>query len=129
MSDLNIYKVIICGDRKLREGYPTLVRFVIRRLVRQHGTTDLLIITGGAPGVDTLAKEIGNSLNVHVAVVDALWKSRGNGAGPQRNTIMRKLDPDEVVGIHIDFEKSKGTIDMLRQADRFGISTSRYSPR
>ena len=118
-----IHKVLICGDRNWREEYPPVVKRVIRELVEKHGTKNLVVIEGGAPGVDTLSKIAAHKANVHVAEVEALWKIRKGGAGSQRNEIMKLLEPDEVIGIHVNFKESVGTADMLKRAKAAGIPT------
>lgn len=122
-----LHKVVICGDRNYHVRYEKILYRVIRGLVKKHGRTNLLIIEGGAPSVDTLALEIGHELNVHVAEVKALWNSRGRSAGSQRNKIMAQLEPDEVIGVHQNFTESIGTAEMLARAEKLGIKTRRYS--
>jgi len=119
-----MYKVLICGDRNYRSEYPKVVKRVVRGLVKKHGK-DLLLIEGGAPGVDSLVKIAGHQNDVHVAEIDALWKTRHHSAGPQRNKIMAQLEPDEVIGIHVNFDESTGTVDMLKKAEKLGIPTTR----
>jgi hypothetical protein len=118
---IEIYKVLICGDRNWSEEYAYVVKREIRKLARKHGTINLLLIEGGAPGVDSLVKLAGNKANVHVAEIEALWKMRRRSAGPQRNRIMAGLKPDEVIGIHFNIEESVGTRDMLKLAKELGI--------
>lgn len=118
-----LYKALICGDRKTKMMYSRIVIREIRKLKKKHGVTNLLIIEGGANGVDTIAGYYGKLENVHVAEIPALWDTRGRGAGPQRNKVMAALEPDEVIGIHSDISESKGTKDMLKLAESLGIPT------
>lgn len=118
---IKLYKVLICGDRNYKPKYGRIVRREIRKLKEEHGPTRLLLIVGGAPGVDSLVKQIGNQENVHVAEIDALWDTRNRGAGPQRNTVMASLYPHEVIGIHVKISESRGTKNMLDLADEHGI--------
>lgn len=120
-------KFLICGDREWSRAYEDAVRAQVLRLREKHGPTKLLIIAGGAPGVDTLVSEICYDENVHCAVVRALWDTRKNGAGPQRNEIMKLMAPEEVIGIHHDFDDSRGTKDMLDRAEKAGIKTRRIT--
>lgn len=116
-----LHKVLICGDRNWTKEYARAVTKEIFALTRKHGTKNLLIIEGGAPGVDSLVKLAAQKANVHVAEVEALWSTRGNSAGPQRNEMMAALWPDEVIGIHSDISKSVGTKKMLKLAENLGI--------
>lgn len=124
-NQLYIYKVLICGDRFWTEA--AVIKRVLRALIKKHGTRDLVIITGKAQGADQLAGYHARSMNVHVADVAALWDTRHNGAGPQRNRIMLALLPDLVIGFHDDLKRSKGTKDMLKQAEKVGIRTKHYT--
>jgi hypothetical protein len=91
------------------------VRRELRRLIRKYGTANLLIISGGAPGADTMARNEAWMQDIHCAEVKALWETRHRSAGPQRNGVMLALDPDEGVGFHEDIENSKGTKDMYNK--------------
>src|SRR3954454_21422380 len=83
---------------------------------------DLIVITGGAPGIDTQCKLACNRLNVHCAVMTALWDTRHQSAGPQRNTAMGLLVGwerlDLVLAFHPNLKKSRGTADMVKQAQK-----------
>jgi hypothetical protein len=118
---MKIYKVIICGDRNYIHA--ERIRREIRKLKRWCERQDytLLVIEGGAPGADRLAKHEGHREGVHVAEVDALWYSLGRPAGPIRNEVMALLEPAEIVAFHKDYENSKGTKNMLRLAKKLGI--------
>lgn len=120
LKAIEIYKVLICGDRNWDRSYTRILKREIRDLIDEHGTTKLLVISGGAPGVDSLAKKIAHSLNVHVAEIVPLWDKR-HGAGPQRNKMMAALQPDEVIAVHKNISESKGTASMLDIARKRGI--------
>jgi YspA, cpYpsA-related SLOG family len=113
-----IHKVIICGERTYREIYAKPIIRTLKSLVKAHGRDNLLIIEGGAPGVDSMVRKAAYAQGIHVAEIEALWSVRGVSAGPQRNKVMAALDPDEVIGIHVDISHSSGTADMLKLADR-----------
>lgn len=120
MTD-SLYKVLMFGSRDWTNS--AAIRRELTALVRIHGTQRLLIIEGECPtgGADLIARVEAERLNVHVARVHALWSTRYRGAGPQRNTIMRLLGPDEGIGFHPDLKKSKGTKNMAKQLDVAGI--------
>lgn len=116
-----IYVVLISGDRNAKAKYVRILKREITKLVAQHGVTKLLILQGGCTGVDFLADRVATSLNVHSATVNALWKTRHGSAGPQRNTVMAELQPDECIAIHHDIEESVGTANMIQQCEKRGI--------
>jgi hypothetical protein len=121
MMPETLYKVLMFGDRDWTNA--AAIRRELRKLIAKHGTQRLLIIEGECPsgGADLLARIEAERANVHVARVHALWQTRYKGAGPQRNTIMRLLGPDEGIGFHPDITKSKGTKNMAKQLERAGI--------
>lgn len=116
-----IYKALFCGDRNWSDRVS--IRKEIHRLIKENGVTNLVIIEGGAPGADYFSRIVAESNNVHVAEVKALWNTRHKGAGPQRNKVMRALEPDEVICFHDNIDKSVGTKSMKELAEEWGIPT------
>jgi predicted Rossmann-fold nucleotide-binding protein len=129
LQSTELYIALICGDRNFREEYSRVVKREIAKLVKKHGTRNLVILEGGAPGVDELAYNAAKRANVHAIQVDALWNTRHSSAGPQRNRIMILLRPNEVIGIHSNFTESVGTKGMLDLAQRMGIPWRLVTPR
>lgn len=113
-----LYKVLIVGDRDW--GDAEAIRRDVRRLKKKYGN-DLLIISGGAPGADTLSRIVAVEEDVHHAQVPALWGTRHRGAGPQRNDIMARMLPAECIAYHPNIAKSRGTKDMVSRCGRYGI--------
>jgi hypothetical protein len=111
----------LIGGRHWQDRRP--VEREVRRLVKKHGENNLLIISGGAPGADTLAEICGKDNNVHVARVDALWETRHRSAGPQRNSVMVAMEPDECIAFHVNIAKSTGTKDTLKKCRSARIPT------
>jgi hypothetical protein len=116
-----LYKVVISGDRTRKREYVLIVQREIKALREKQTSDSLLIIAGGEKGVDEYVELVCKRLNVHCAVVKALWDTRGRPAGPQRNKVMAALEPHEVIGIHDDISISKGTKGMLKLAEDLGI--------
>ena len=114
------HRVLICGSRDYTNR-EAVRDFLI--VLREKYKSKLIVIQGGAPGADTLVAEEGYKLDIHVAAVEALWKTRKRGAGPQRNTAMLALNPHEVYAFSDDYENSKGTRNMVEQAEKLDIPT------
>lgn len=111
---------LVTGARSWENPKP--IEKVLKRLISIYGSQRLIIITGGAPGVDTLVRRICEENFVHVLEMKALWNSGyGRGAGPIRNSMMLELDPDAVFAFHWDLKDSKGTRDCVEQARKRGI--------
>jgi len=108
-------RVLVCGDRHWND------KDAIRRELKLIPDIEL-IIEGGAPGADTLAKEVADELNIPVLEFRAEWDKHGKAAGPIRNRKMLvEGRPDLVLAFHDDISKSKGTKDMINQARAFGV--------
>lgn len=81
-----------------------------------------VIIEGEARGADRLAREWAEGKGIPVLPFPADWERYGRSAGPIRNRQML-VDgkPDVVIAFHPDIETSKGTKDMVRQAEKAGV--------
>jgi len=79
---------------------------------------DTVVVSGGAPGVDTWAENAawrrGLARTIHVAD----WEKHGHGAGLRRNSSI-VTDADRLVAFWDG--KSPGTADTIRKARAIGI--------
>jgi hypothetical protein len=111
-------RILITGDRHWR--CDDLAKQIINRLLARYGP-ELIIVHGGAPGVDnafaTACRELGIVAEPHLAD----WKGLGNIAGPERNREMVEAGADLCIALHRSIETSKGTKDCVRQALAAGI--------
>jgi len=108
-------RVLVCGDRNW-----TNIHAIWRHLVGL--SKDTIIIEGEARGVDSLAREVAESLGMKVMPFPADWNKHGRAAGPIRNIQMLKEGkPDLVLAFHPDLEKSKGTKHMVEISKKAGI--------
>lgn len=116
--------VLICGSRDWTD--PT----DIQEYVWQHlGPAGFVVVTGGAPGVDSIAARVCRREGIHVAEVRALWNVYDRAAGPKRNAAMLALRPSRVVAFHPDIRKSRGTRNCIRQAQDLGIPVRLFDGR
>jgi len=109
--------VIICGDRNWTDE-DTIDQYIMT--LPLHST----IIHGNCRGADKIAGRLGKIRGHRVIPMDAEWSKYRWGAGPIRNK--RMLDShkvDLVVAFHDDLSRSKGTADMIGQAEARGIPT------
>lgn len=113
---LKQYRVIICGDRDWNAT--ASITQLLRRM--PPGTQ---IVHGNCKGADILAGRIAQELGFNVIPMPADWKQYGRAAGPIRNTQMLDMGVDAVYAFHGDISKSKGTKDMLKQAQKRGVAT------
>jgi predicted Rossmann fold nucleotide-binding protein DprA/Smf involved in DNA uptake len=116
---MKLHKVLMIGGTDYN-NYQAVDR-EIKQLVKVHGASRLLVISGGATGADTMSEVAAHENNVHTAVVKALWKTRHRGAGPQRNSVMIALEPAEAIA----FGGDNGTEDSVRKLRKAGIPVRR----
>lgn len=114
-------RVLVCGGR----DYTNVkhVRRVLARIEVEHDS--LIIIEGGAVGVDACASEWAHHRGFENLTFHADWKKHGRAAGPIRNQQM--LDegkPDLVVA----FPGGTGTADMVRRARAAGVPVIEAKP-
>lgn len=106
-------KVIIAGSRTIRNYYE------VSQAIQDSGFKVTEVVSGGAAGVDLLGEEWAR-YNGYIPVrrFPADWTKHGKAAGPIRNGEMAAY-ADALIEIH-DGE-SRGTADMIRQAEKAGL--------
>lgn len=108
--------VLITGDRNWTN------KAAIRKFIEYfYGLVGekLEIVQGGARGADTLAREVCEELGITCHTVPADWETHKKAAGPIRNRLMmEKFNPRYVMAFHENLSKSKGTLDMIRVAQK-----------
>ena len=72
-----------------------------------------LIVSGAAPGADTLAAKYADEYGIDIVVYSADWKKFGKKAGPLRNTLI--VDKSEHLIAFLS-KKSRGTLDTINKA-------------
>ena len=105
-------KVIIAGCRDFHD-YGILLDAI------QESKMDItIVVSGGAPGVDTLGEQYADEMNIPVHVYEADWDKHGRAAGPIRN---RKMAENAEALIALWDGKSKGTKNMIETATKKGL--------
>jgi YspA, cpYpsA-related SLOG family len=112
-------RILVTGDR-YRVCIPLAER-IVTRLIARYGR-DLVIIHGGAPGVDNSFAEACRTFDIKAEAHLADWKGLGNIAGPACNREMVESGADLCIALHRSLETSKGTKDCVRQALAAGIA-------
>jgi hypothetical protein len=120
--------ILVCGSRHAmevdhRQNYRNVLKEYMA-LWKGSYSAELLILHGDCEGVDRMAGEAARAVGIGVVEVAANWTFYGKKAGPIRNRWMLRLQPDQVVGFHHDFENAKGTTDMLTAAKKVKILVS-----
>lgn len=121
-------KVLICGGRDMDRvaAFNWLEQYLKDELRHASGCFSGLtiekVIHGGARSADEAAGDWAKSEGIPVAACPADWKKHGKAAGPIRNREMLVVHkPDYVVAL----PGGKGTEDMIRRAEAFGVPVIR----
>lgn len=121
---MSSYKVLVCGGRDYTDREK--IYHVLDAYLARIGP-DMLLVNGGAPGADTLAREWAVDRRVDHLTLYARWDLYGRSAGPIRNRAMAKKKPKLVLAFHSDLAKSKGTRDMMRVAEKMEIKRKLFT--
>jgi hypothetical protein len=119
-------KILVTGDRNW-DDYD-LIAEALSTL--PAGT---IIVHGDCRGADIICAEIAKSLGFIVRPYPADWERYGRAAGPIRNKQMITEEHllnepiDFVYAFHDDIKNSRGTKNMLKQAESFGIRFRLFS--
>src|SRR5262245_28030275 len=113
-------RVLITGDRLWY--CHELAAVVLRRLVARYGT-DIVIVHGGATGVDEAFALCCKGLGIAAEAHPADWDRLGKIAGPTQNQRLVDAGAGLCVALHRFLVASKGTKDCARRAIAAGIPT------
>ena len=89
--------ILVTGDRHRR--CDDLAERILNRLLSRYGP-ELVVVHGGAPGVDQSFHVACQTLGVTVEPHLADWKGLGNVAGPARNKEMVQAGADLCIALH-----------------------------
>lgn len=111
-----MFKVIIAGGRDFNDY--ELLKAKVNNILA--GKDNIEIVSGKAPGADTLGERYAKEYNLPIAEFPADWSRYGNHAGPIRNKLMA-----EYADCLIAFwdGKSRGTKGMIELAKLYKLPT------
>lgn len=107
-------KILVCGSREYSD-YEKL-KEVLDSITLWYERDEISIISGGAEGADSLAKEYCKNRNLQIEEVLPDWEKYGRKAGYIRNKQMIEMNPYMVIAFWDG--KSSGTkitIDLATQ--------------
>jgi hypothetical protein len=113
-------RVLVTGDRNWHSA--DLAERILNRLLARYGPT-LIIVHGGATGIDRAFAEAAEHLGIEQEAHPADWDEHGKRAGPLRNQAMVDAGADLCLACHRAITASKGTKDCVRRAMAAGIPT------
>lgn len=111
-------RLLVCGGRTF--GRERGERFrVYTTLTEAHADQPIsVLIDGGAPGADEVARTWASINGVESLTFTANWRAYGRAAGPIRNGRMLSEGRPELV---IAFPGGSGTADMVSRARAAGV--------
>lgn len=90
----------------------------VMQYIHEHYGPIRMVITGGAPGADTIADEIADDAGLQRVIYPANWNGQDKAAGAIRNSIMLA----EGRPTHgLEFPGGTGTADMHAKLSKAGI--------
>ena len=114
-------KIAVIGSRDF-EDYDMMKKEVIDFIIKENlDKTNVIIVSGGARGADSLAERLSKEMNWDLFVFRAKWRQNGiydNSAGYKRNKTI--IDNSDAV-IAFRIKNSKGTTHSIELAKNKGI--------
>ena len=109
-------KIAIVGSRNFKNK--AFIATEVSRILLEHQYFSTAVVSGGAPGVDTVAHALALDWGVEPIIFEANWQKYGRSAGPSRN---KKIVKAADVMIAFPFPGSRGTrnsIKLMREAGK-----------
>ena len=124
--------IIVTGSREWSDS--EVVRDVLRDCGQDELCTEMLLIHGGALGVDHIAHKYARDSGWDVLELIAQWRIHGKAAGPIRNAQMVRIGCAlRVCGWDVEVHafpgpQSRGTWDMVRQCREVALEVEVHGP-
>lgn len=112
-----LFRVIVAGSRDFAD-YSKLRAVCDNLLEDKRQTHDIVIVSGGAQGADSLGEEYARERDYGVKRFPADWERFGRAAGPVRNAVMAD-NADALIAFWDG--KSRGTRNMIDTAGKKGL--------
>ncbi len=106
-------KLIIAGGRDFNDY--DLIRNEADKFISELDPASVIIVSGGAKGVDALGEKYARANNFKIEIFKADWSKFGRAAGPKRNELMAQSASHLLAFWN---GKSKGTKSMISLAKR-----------
>lgn len=110
-------KLIIAGSRSFKD-YALLERKTLA-FIEKHPSAGVTVVSGMAPGADTLACEFAARNGFDLLEMPANWKRYGRGAGYKRNVEMAFVAHACIVFWD---GRSTGTLHMMKMARKYHLT-------
>lgn len=111
-------KILVCGGRDTKFSYEDFYKEMIKQIEDIDDWYSIVIIHGGARGIDSFAHKLAKDICCDRLVYPANWALYGKSAGPLRNKQMLEEGKPNLV---IAFPGGKGTAHMVKIAKEAGV--------
>lgn len=108
------YRIVVAGCRNYK-NYFKISRELKKYINNLGDDCEIIIVSGGASGVDALGEKFAKKHNFKVERYPAEWEKYGRSAGPIRNSKMAQA-ADGVIAFWDG--KSRGTKNMIECAEK-----------
>jgi len=119
--------IAIVGSRSLdrRDDVRRSIRTILESLkLAWTGKGGIVVVSGGANGVDKMAKSVARELGIEFVEIVGEWYRWGKRAGPMRNRHIVKIADD----LYAFWDgRSRGTKDAYDAAEARGIPRALYT--
>ncbi|WP_282055666.1 DUF2493 domain-containing protein [Maribacter luteus] len=109
----DIIKLIIAGGRDFNDY--DMIKNEANKFISELNPTAVIIVSGGAKGVDALGEKYARDNNFDIEIFKADWSKYGRAAGPKRNKSMAQFASHLLAFWN---GESKGTKSMISLAKR-----------
>ena len=122
------FALLIAGSRTY-DNYNEFVSICNKSLSQKKKDHDIIIVSGGAKGTDTMARIFAISMGYEFKEFPADWKKYGKTAGYIRNVEMHKflLDYEERGCLCFWNGESKGTAHNFKLCEQYGTQLAIYN--
>lgn len=119
-------RIIIAGSRQFNDYHKMLTELDNIGIHLMNTIEPIEIVSGHAPGADTLGERFAKYYGYHLKIFPADWNIYGKAAGPIRNEQMAKYASEADRGILVAFPigESKGTRNMIKLAKQYGLEVN-----
>ena len=107
-----MFRVCVCGCRDFTDYDFFRERCL---LLLKNKMPNVIIISGGAKGVDTLAQQFADEFHLKNKIYKADWEKYGRSAGPKRNEEMVKVSEGVIAFWDYQSKGTKTTIDFAKK--------------
>ena len=113
--------IIIAGSRYIKENANNynIVEHYVDRCLSNLDQSEVIIVSGGARGIDHLGEHYAHKHNLECWRCPAEWHKFGKMAGPIRNAKMAEVATHLIA---FPSDASRGTYDMIQKAKQCNLA-------